>query len=218
MHLTVYASPDDPALNVYVQPSPLIPTNLAAELSAPIADHSTARHDPSRGRGGAGGNGQWATPLVHPTLEAAAKRDGFEELLMVLRGSSGAEDDVHRVIEGLNSSLFVVGRDGSLRTAGLDDGAYPGSIREAVLRLARSSSLFGEVIESAPTTRALAAGEWREAWLTCTSRRLVPLSRIWQPTEGPEGAWAEVRAQSDVLASMRSLLDEDMVRESEPIF
>lgn len=217
MHLTVYASPDDPALNVYAQPSPLPPTDVAAELSSPFLDHSAARHDLSRGAE----NGRWATPLVHPTLEAAAKRDGFEELLMVLRGSRGAESE-HRVIEGLNSNLFVAGCDGTLRTAGLDEGAYDGSVREAVLRLARSSSLFEEVIESAPSVRALAAGEWREAWLTCTCRRLVPLSRIWQPEpaepEGSEGKWVELRAESDVMTSLRSLLDADMMRESEPIF
>ena len=55
--------------------------------------------------------------------------DGFEETLL-------HEASTGRILEGLNSNLFVVMNDGSLRTAGISEGAYPGSTREAVLRLA----------------------------------------------------------------------------------
>ena len=119
-----------------------------------------------------------------------------------------------RVLEGVNSNLFVVMRDGSLRTAGLSEGAYPGSIREAVLLLARESELFAAgVREVAPTAAELARGAWREAWLTCASRRIAPLARIWLPCHE---AWAEI-GERELGIRMRSRLEERLRGESEPL-
>ena len=67
--------------------------------------------------------------------------------------------------------------------------------------------------EEAPVAADLAAGAWREAWLTCASRRVAPLARIWQPARQ---GWAEL-AQLDLGLRMGALLEEEMVRESEPL-
>ena len=78
-------------------------------------------------------------------------------------GSSLEETLLHegktdKVVENLNSNLFVVMNDGSLRTAGVSEGAYPGSVREAVLKLASESEWFKGVDEIAPTAAELADG------------------------------------------------------------
>ena len=132
LRLTVHVSPEDEALHVYVQAAPPPPgVRLDAALSRPV-DRAAAAVREDVLRGAAGG---WATPLVHPSLAPASEcgggvsAGGFEETLLHEAGTD-------RVLEGLNSNLFVVMRDGSLRTAGVGEGAYPGSMREAVLRLA----------------------------------------------------------------------------------
>lgn len=206
LRITVHASPDDEALHVYVQPAPPPPSPwLDAALLTRERAAAPVRDDVRRGAAGG-----WATPLVHPSLQPAdgGPEDGgeFEETLL-------HEASTDRVIEGLNSNLFAVMRDGSLRTAGVGEGAYPGSVREAVLELARESRLFpAGVSERAPTAAELSAGAWREAWLTCASRRVAPLSRIWQPGAG----WAGLGARALGL-EMRSRLEEDMLRASEPL-
>lgn len=210
--MTLHASPEDDALHVYVQPAPAPPgERLDAALSRP-QERVQASVGGDVLRGAAGG---WATPLVHPSLRPAERGtdDGsgteqeFEETLLHEAGTD-------RVLEGLNSNLFVVMRDGSLRTAGVSEGAYPGTVRAAVLELARGSQLFpAGVREVAPTASELAAGEWREVWLTCASRRVAPLTRIWQPVSG---AWAETR-DSALGLELRRRLAEKIVSKSEPL-
>ena len=207
LRITLHVSPEDDALCIYVQPAPPPPGKwLDAALSTPLERVAAAVRDDVL-RGATGG---WATPLVHPSLQPA-EGDGtsgsFEETLL-----HEARSD--RVLEGLNSNLFVVMRDGSLRTAGVHEGAYPGSVREAVLRLARQSDLFpAGVSEVAPTAAELAAGAWREAWLTCASRLVAPLARVWQPsTKG----WAEL-TERELGMQMQMRLHDDVLRDSEPL-
>lgn len=215
LHITMHVSPYDEASQIYVQSGPPPRDGpLDAILSPPVEQAATSvRSDLHRGASSTA----WATPLVHPSLQAAegtgAPDGGFEETLL-------HEATTDCVLEGLTPNLFVVrASDGSLRTAGVGEGAYPGSVREMVLHLARESSseqshLFpGGVHEEAPTAKQLAAGEWREAWLTCSSRKVAPLARVWWPdgvgwVELPERACGE---------RMRAMLSEEMERTSEPI-
>ena len=215
LHVTLHVSPDDEALNIYVQPMPPPPASwLDATLSPPLDQAAPEVRDDVH-RGGSPATSSWATPLVHPVLKAAPIERGYEETLL-------HERTTDRVIEGLGSNLFVVedvGGGPMLRTAAVSEGAYPGSVRDAVLRLAAASDLFpGGVVESAPTASQLARGAWREAWLTCSGRRVAPLARIWQPAEheGAQGAWAEL-PQRERGVALRGLLEEEMTRESESI-
>lgn len=221
LHVTLHASPAEPALRTFVQPTPAPLTHpLDAELShllPPGGARTAVAGDVRRGA-----QGGWATPLVHPVLDASARQQATSELLL-------HEHATERVIEGLNSNLFVVSTDGCLHTASEEEGAYPGSVRGLLLQLAAESGLFAAVVEQAPTAEDLLAGHWAEAWLTCSARPLAPLARIWHPGRG---AWIELpvpRGPSDIpqgcpregaksqAEGMRRLLDEQMVRQSEPI-
>jgi len=213
LHITVHASTVEGALNVYVQPAPRCPLpadSLDAALSPPL-EHAAESVRDDLHRGVLGG---WATPLIHPTLDVTWDPELEETLLH--------EATTDLVVEGVNSNLFVMMADGSLRTAGIGEGAYPGSVREAVLDLARrqpsARRLFpGGVHERAATAAQLAAGEWLEAWLTCSSRRVAPLARIWRRGSTPgAGSWAELRSRERGWV-MRELLDELILRESEPL-
>jgi len=216
MHITVRISDDDEELRVHVQPSPPPPGSEAA-LSLP-REQAAAPIRADRRRGSAGG---WATPLVHPSLTPIEDAPcAVEETLLHEAGTD-------RVVEGLNSNLFVVMADGSVRTASAAEGAYTGSMRQAVLAL-----LAGQVIERAPSAAGLAAGEWREAWLTSTCRTVAPLSRIWRPApraarfaaedaagaalQHGAGEWIELPS-CERGGRLRELLREQMARDSEPI-
>ena len=214
LHITLQVSPETETLQVYIQPSPPAPSNLDAALSRPMERAAAnVREDVLRGA-----SGSWATPLVHPSLEPVRGLSVEETLLH--------EAGTDRVLEGLNSNLFVVFSDGSLRTAATSEGAYPGSMREAVLGLARQPSnaaLFpGGIEERAPTVAELTAGQWQEAWLTCSSRKVTPLARVWQPgavgrgASAGEGSWTELQGR-ERGSQMRGLLEEHVRRESEPI-
>ena len=94
-------------------------------------------------------------------------------------------------------------------------------MRDVVLDLSRRSSnahLFpGGVEERAATAAELAAGDWQEAWLTCSSRKVAPLARIWRPgADHGDGCWTELPGRARGSA-MRELLEAELQRESEPI-
>ena len=217
LRITLHVSPADNALHVYVQPAPPPPGEwLDATLSRPL-ERARASVASDLLRGSSGG---WATPLVHPSLTpakgvamAGPKGSGCESVGAGLEETLLHEQRTEHILEGLNSNLFVVMADGTLHTAGVGQGAYAGSVREIVLRLARESDLFARVSESAPTALELAAGMWREAWLTCASRRVAPLRRIWQPSRGE---WAELQ-NCELGVEMRRQLEEEMLSASEPL-
>ena len=104
LHVTLHASPAEPALRTFVQPTPAPLTHpLDAELShllPPGGARTAVAGDVRRGA-----QGGWATPLVHPVLDASARQQATSELLL-------HEHATERVIEGLNSNLFVVSSRG----------------------------------------------------------------------------------------------------------
>ena len=209
LRITMHASPEDDALHLYVQQTPP-PPGADAALSRPIERAAASVRDDAL-RGATGG---WATPFVHPSLQPApADESGGGSSSSSLEETLLHEGKTDKVVEGLNSNLFVVMNDGSLRTAGVSEGAYPGSVREAVLKLASESEWFKGVDEIAPTAAELADGAWREAWLTCASRKVAPLERIWQPTRGE---WVEM-GENELGRRMRTRLDEVILSESEPL-
>ena len=122
LHITLQVSPEVAALQIYVQPCPPAPRrHLEAALSRPRERAAASvREDVLRGA-----TGGWATPMVHPSLEPVEGLEVEDTLLH--------EAGTDRVLEGLNSNLFVVRSDGSLRTAATSEGAYPGSVRDVVL-------------------------------------------------------------------------------------
>jgi branched-chain amino acid aminotransferase len=103
------------------------------------------------------------------------RQEAFESLLL---------DPAGRVLEGSSSSFFVL-REGRLETAG--SGVLEGVTRAVVLRLAGQLGL--ETRLEAP--RADGVGGWSEAFLTSSTRAVVPVVEVGgeRVGDGRPGPW-----------------------------
>jgi hypothetical protein len=78
------------------------------------------------------------------------------------------------VLEGLSSNLFVVYKDGTIRTA--QDGVLYGYVRHLVLECAEKCGLQ---LDPRPIMlHDATAGLWQEAFITSSSRLIFPISKI----------------------------------------
>jgi Amino-transferase class IV len=106
--------------------------------------------------------------MVRPCPETATARnccDGFYQ-----------EEEVE-LLEGISSNVFVVYRDGSIRTA--PAGVLPGYVRHLV-----EQSAVAACGSPVSTTRPLLlsdVSEWQEVFITSSSRLIYPVGRIWIP-------------------------------------
>lgn len=101
-------------------------------------------------------------------LEDDFKRDGVQEVLMVRK----MEDGRLELLEGLTSNVFVLYRDGTLRTCAT--GVLEGCARMIVLRAAKS---LGWKVELSPIVLEN-VNEWKEVFLTASSRLILPVGTI----------------------------------------
>ena len=87
------------------------------------------------------------------------------------------------LLEGLSSNLFVIYKDGTLRTA--QEGVLNGYVRHLVLEAAPNCGL--RVDTTKPITLQDAVdGKWSEAFITSSSRLIWPISRILLPASEDE--------------------------------
>ena len=91
------------------------------------------------------------------------------------------EDATGAVMEGLSSNFFAV-VDGRLYTA--NEGVLLGSVREAVLRVAEKQGVV--VVLQPPLLKDL--NEWEAAFLSSTSRLLLPIDEISIPSSSSTGS------------------------------
>lgn len=110
---------------------------------------------------------------VRKTMERPEryKPTGVSEVLMVRRHNNTDNGNLE-LLEGISSNFFVVYRDGTLRTA--TDGVLFGYVRQLVLECAPSCGL---TIDPRPILLHEAL-EWKEAFITSSSRLLFPISKI----------------------------------------
>ncbi|GAX20918.1 hypothetical protein FisN_1Lh426 [Fistulifera solaris] len=99
------------------------------------------------------------------------KPPGVSEVLML----RSARDHQLEVLEGLSSNVFVVYKDGTLRTA--TDGVLFGYARHLVLECAESCGLRLDPFKSIILQDA-EEGLWKEAFITSSSRLIYPISKI----------------------------------------
>jgi branched-subunit amino acid aminotransferase/4-amino-4-deoxychorismate lyase len=116
-----------------------------------------------------------------------AKERGFDEALMVSPHG--------RVLEAPTSSIFWVGRDGTLRTPPLDDHILASITRDHVMKLVD--------VEEVPIGADELKAEAREAFLTSTTREVAPVGAIEDRDLGEPG---EVTAK--VRAALRAHIEE----------
>mmetsp|Transcript_28425 Transcript_28425/g.69193 ORF Transcript_28425/g.69193 Transcript_28425/m.69193 type:complete len:642 (-) Transcript_28425:48-1973(-) len=103
-------------------------------------------------------------------------KDASEVLMVRPRKDSEGRTRME-LLEGLSSNLFVVYKDGSLRTA--TDGVLHGYVRHLVLECCTKS---GIQIDPRPIYLD-EVHEWKEAFITSSSRLIFPISKILIPDD-----------------------------------
>ncbi|CAB9499817.1 Aminotransferase class IV [Seminavis robusta] len=98
------------------------------------------------------------------------KPPGVSEVLMLKQNN----DDSLELLEGLSSNVFVVYKDGTLRTA--HKGVLFGYVRHLVLQFADKCNL--QVDTTSATLQDAVDGKWSEVFITSSSRLIYPISRI----------------------------------------
>jgi len=100
-------------------------------------------------------------------LEERFKGNGVDEVLLLRQKKASIE-----VLEGLTSNVFVIDRNGTLRTP--QEHMLPGCARHLVLNQARA---LGWQVECGPVTLDR-SDQWVEVMCTSAVRLIVPVGRI----------------------------------------
>jgi hypothetical protein len=124
--------------------------------------------------------------------------------------------DSLEILEGLTSNLFVIYKDGTVRTADTTK-VLPGYSRYLVLKALRKLKLYGDINltldERAPTIQDGIAGLWSEVFLTSSIRLLIPVTRIFIPSVKTVGEKSIANPKTviwegnDVLVNTRIIRD-----------
>jgi hypothetical protein len=105
------------------------------------------------------------------------KPPGVSEVLMVRARKDEHGEERLELLEGLSSNVFVLYKDGTLRTA--TNGVLNGFVRHLVLESAKESGLFFD-----PSPVFLhQSDEWEEAFITSSSRLIYPISKMLIPND-----------------------------------
>jgi Amino-transferase class IV len=141
---------------------------------------------------------------IRKTLEAPEryKPPGVSEVIMVRSiprinhmHNDGSNNDNNNnsinntdleVLEGLSSNVFIIYKDGTIRTA--VDGVLHGYVRQLVLDCAVGcGSSCGLILDVSQPIRLQEVHEWKEAFITSSSRLLYPISKIMIQHHYPNG-------------------------------
>ena len=115
---------------------------------------------------------QWCS-LRRP-LEEQFKHVGIGEVLLTRQ----VDHETLEILEGLTSNVFVVFRNGTLRTP--NEGVLNGCARSQVLRHAR---LMGYLVECGPIMLG-SVENWEEVFCTSSIRMLVPVNKVVDGRDG----------------------------------
>ena len=135
----------------------------------------------------------------------AARGAGVEEVLLVSEGGGA--------LEGLQTNFFAVDARGVVRTAG--EGVLAGTVRGLVLDVCAREGV--PVVMEAPSLEG--ASGWRGAFLTSTSRLLLPVDGLaWDGGSGGGGERATVALGSradPLVARLEELVKGEVAARSE---
>lgn len=104
-------------------------------------------------------------------LEGVFKVDGMDEVLLTRPHGNDVQ-----LLEGLTSNVFVICKDGTLRTPD-DDGVLGGYARHLVLEAARQ---LGFPVEVGPLCMS-ELGSWDHMFCTSAIRLVIPVGQLWIP-------------------------------------
>jgi hypothetical protein len=134
-----------------------------------VDDTVPARHDPEHKVA------SWTRLRKEMEGPDKYKPPGVSEVLMVRQSSpSHHRQQQLELLEGLTSNVFVVTKDDVLRTAGT--GVLPGYVRHLVLDCAEAC--HGLRVDDSTPILLSDVDEWKEAFITSSSRLICPISRI----------------------------------------
>lgn len=134
------------------------------------------------------------------------KPPGVSEVLMLrpttTTTTTKSQDDFSslQLLEGLSSNVFVIYKDGTLRTA--EEGVLFGYVRHLVLQASEKCGLKVDTTQPIVLQDAL-EGKWSEVFITSSSRLIWPISRILLPTENAHCLQQQLPS-SDALGSSSS--------------
>lgn len=133
-------------------------------IAVTIATNNT---NPSRAHNPDNKVASWTRQRRQFELPETYKPDGVSEVLLVRPLGKSVE-----LLEGLSSNVFVLYEDGTLRTA--SEGILHGYVRRLVLE---SAGNIGLKCDPRPIL-IQEAQQWKEAFITSSSRLIYPISKI----------------------------------------
>uniref|UniRef100_A0A7S4UF75 Uncharacterized protein n=1 Tax=Ditylum brightwellii TaxID=49249 RepID=A0A7S4UF75_9STRA len=146
------------------------------------------------------------------------KPTGVGEVLLAKPLDDAADDDdgtkydEFQLLEGLTSNLFVVYRDGTIRTAS-ENLVLGGYVRHLILSLASSLGLKVDT-ENPIKVQDAKNGLWVEAFVTSSIRIVVPVGQILIPSDNDKSSRKE-KEQQEVSKniSLDTLWSKDTVKD-----
>jgi hypothetical protein len=175
-----HASSSCKPMKVHGSPEPIV-VSVAAHTEAGESEKATIdRTLPTRHTSPHSKIASWCR--LRKTIENSKTYhpSGVSEVLMVRPRQDEAAKSRLEVLEGLSSNFFVIYKDGTLRTA--TEGVLNGYVRHLVFECA---SKCGLKFDPRPIFLHQTS-EWKEAFITSSSRLIYPISKILLPEDEQE--------------------------------
>jgi Amino-transferase class IV len=157
-----HATASTETMEIHSTVQPIVCTVAASNYHTPDATL------PCRNRNPQSKVASWTRIRKQMELPSTYKPSGVSEVLMVRKATNGDLE----LLEGLSSNLFVIYSDNTLRTPA--EGVLFGYVRHLVLNCA---DFCGLSISHRPILLS-EASEWKEAFITSSSRLIYPISKI----------------------------------------
>jgi hypothetical protein len=170
-------------LKIHAFPAPIVVTVAAHAGSQPGKEETAVTVDetlPTRSQNPQSKVASWCRLRRKMETPETYKPKGVSEVLMVRPRRDPEGNERLELLEGLSSNLFVIYRDGTLRTA--TEGVLNGYARNLVLE---SAAECGLPFDASPIFLHQ-AHEWQEAFITSSSRLVWPISQMLIPKEKEE--------------------------------
>jgi 5,10-methenyltetrahydrofolate synthetase len=166
-------------------------------------------------------NIEWITERKH--LEESRQEDVHEVVLSTISTSTSTStksksEEPHSnsvsvasatIVEGTQTNVFVVTKDGTVRTAG--EGVLAGTVRKLVMEECVRQNIPLDVTAGGDVT---ALNDWEEMFLTSTSRLVLPVDevRVPQDSEVYTAAHHAFDTQAETCISITTNQHADLVR------
>eukprot|EP00158_Paraphelidium_tribonemae_P003109 Partr_v1_DN25891_c2_g1_i1_m3003 putative Aminotransferase class IV len=117
------------------------------------------------------------------------------------------------IYEGMTSNFFALSKSGTIYTAPLDK-VLPGTMQELVIAACRDTLNIPLIFQFPNINQA--ATEWAGAFLTSTSRMVLPIGRILTPA--PDSRWIDLQSgESEIIKRLQLEMMKQLALKAEPI-